>query len=103
MLDKQRLVTLKISRDERDASKAMSHSNIIEGKEGSWYHERSEQWPGQAFSIEIDKVLHQEQSKFQDVLVFKSKTYGNVLVLDGAIQCTERDEFSYVLLYGSTI
>jgi spermidine synthase len=27
--------------------------------------------------------------------VFNSKTYGNVLVLDGVIQCTERDEFSY--------
>ena len=24
-----------------------------------------------------------------------SKTYGKVLVLDGVIQCTERDEFSY--------
>lgn len=24
-----------------------------------------------------------------------STTYGNVLVLDGVIQCTERDEFSY--------
>lgn len=24
-----------------------------------------------------------------------SKTYGTVLVLDGVIQCTERDEFSY--------
>jgi spermidine synthase len=28
-------------------------------------------------------------------LVFKSKTYGNVLVLDGVIQVTERDEFAY--------
>lgn len=27
--------------------------------------------------------------------VFSSKTYGNVLVLDGVIQCTERDEFAY--------
>jgi len=27
--------------------------------------------------------------------VFKSTTYGHVLVLDGAIQLTERDEFSY--------
>ena len=26
---------------------------------------------------------------------FPSKSYGNVLVLDGVIQCTERDEFSY--------
>lgn len=24
-----------------------------------------------------------------------SKTYGNVLVLDGILQCTERDEFAY--------
>ncbi|KAK0413858.1 hypothetical protein QR680_007030 [Steinernema hermaphroditum] len=36
-----------------------------------------------------------QMSPYQDVLVFKSKTYGNVLVLDGVIQCTERDEFAY--------
>jgi spermidine synthase len=35
-----------------------------------------------------------EKSLFQDVLVFESATYGNVLVLDGAVQATERDEFS---------
>jgi len=29
------------------------------------------------------------------VLVFRSATYGNVLVLDGVIQVTERDEFAY--------
>jgi len=39
--------------------------------------------------------LHQQRSKYQDVLVFKSKTYGNVLVLDNCIQCTERDECAY--------
>jgi spermidine synthase len=27
--------------------------------------------------------------------VFKSKTYGNVMILDGVIQVTERDEFAY--------
>lgn len=27
--------------------------------------------------------------------VIFSETYGNVLVLDGVIQCTERDEFAY--------
>ena len=31
----------------------------------------------------------------QDVLVFESETYGNVLVLDHVIQATERDEFAY--------
>lgn len=52
-------------------------------------------WPGQCFSLKVDKVLFHEKSLYQDVLVFKSETYGNVLVLDGIIQCTERDEFSY--------
>lgn len=28
-------------------------------------------------------------------MVFRSKTYGHVLVLDGVIQLTERDEHSY--------
>ncbi|XP_078407520.1 spermidine synthase-like [Cetorhinus maximus] len=46
-------------------------------------------------SLEVDEVLYNQKSPFQDVVVFKSKTYGNVLVLDGVIQCTERDEFAY--------
>ncbi len=28
-------------------------------------------WPGQAFSLEIDKVLYHQRSLYQDVLVFK--------------------------------
>ncbi|UJR31785.1 hypothetical protein I4U23_019263 [Adineta vaga] len=61
-----------------------------------WFREtNSELWPGQEFAIEIDEILYQQRSKYQDILVFKSKTYGNVLVLDNCIQCTERDEFAY--------
>ncbi|VDN27850.1 unnamed protein product [Gongylonema pulchrum] len=62
---------------------------------GDCAEEKGALWPGQAFSLEVDQVLFHERSKYQDVLVFKSKTYGNVLVLDGVIQCTERDEFAY--------
>lgn len=46
-------------------------------------------------SLQVEEVLFHEKSKYQDVFVFKSSTYGNVLVLDGVIQCTQRDEFSY--------
>ncbi|KAF7797272.1 hypothetical protein EIP86_008467 [Pleurotus ostreatoroseus] len=46
-------------------------------------------------TLKVRKILHVEKSLYQDVLVFESETYGNVLVLDGVIQCTERDEFSY--------
>lgn len=65
--------------------------NIING----WYMEIGELWPGQAFSLKVKNILYEGKSKFQDVLVFESENYGNVLVLDGVIQVTERDEFSY--------
>ena len=64
-----------------------------------WFREISSQWPGQAMSLKVIKILHIEKSPYQDVLVFQSETYGNVLVLDGVIQCTERDEFSYVVRF----
>ncbi|KAI9530920.1 spermidine synthase isoform X2 [Gymnodraco acuticeps] len=60
-----------------------------------WFTESCALWPGQAMSLQVEEVLYHKKSDFQDVMVFKSKTYGNVLVLDGVIQCTERDEFSY--------
>lgn len=53
-------------------------------------------WPGQAMTLKVNQILHHEKSKYQDVLVFESSNHGNVLVLDNVIQCTERDEFSYV-------
>jgi len=64
---------------------------IIDG----WFHERGALWPGQAMSLEVKEVLYHGRSKFQDVLVFESTNNGRVLVLDGVIQVTERDEFAY--------
>ncbi|KAI0704764.1 saccharopine dehydrogenase [Earliella scabrosa] len=69
----------------------LTHPSIKDG----WFREISSQWPGQAMTLKVNKILHVEKSLYQDVLVFESETYGNVLVLDGVIQCTERDEFSY--------
>lgn len=73
----------------------MTISVLIKDPDG-WFREISSQWPGQAMTIKVTRILHVEKSLYQDVLVFESETYGNVLVLDGVIQCTERDEFSYV-------
>lgn len=64
--------------------------------EDGWFREISNMWPGQAMTLKVEEVLHHEKSKYQDVLIFKSTDYGMVLVLDNVIQCTERDEFSYV-------
>jgi spermidine synthase len=46
-------------------------------------------------SLKVKEVLDHHRSLYQDVLVFDSETFGKVLVLDGVIQVTERDEFSY--------
>ena len=54
-------------------------------------------------TLKVNKILHVEKSLYQDVLVFESETYGNVLVLDGVVQCTERDEFSYVSIHDDHI
>lgn len=73
----------------------MSEYNHPSIKDG-WFREISDKnFPGQAMTLKVDKVLFHTKSEFQDVLVFKSTHYGNVLVLDGIIQATERDEFAY--------
>lgn len=63
--------------------------------ENGWFYEANELWPGQAFGIRVKRILYQGKTMFQDVLVFESTDYGNVLVLDGVVQATERDEFAY--------
>ena len=45
--------------------------------------------------LEIQEMLLEQKTKYQDLKVFQSKTWGRVLVLDGVIQLTEKDEMSY--------
>ena len=45
--------------------------------------------------LKVKEPLHSERSDFQDILVFDSANHGRVLALDGVIQLTEWDEFSY--------
>ncbi|CAB3979816.1 Spermidine synthase [Paramuricea clavata] len=63
--------------------------------ENGWFAEISDLWYGQAMSFEVNKVLCHKKSQYQDILMFESKSHGNVLVLDSCVQCTDRDEFSY--------
>lgn len=61
----------------------------------NWFTEVCEMWPGGTFSFEVKEVLHKEKSKYQDILILDTTSFGRVLVLDGIIQCTQKDEFSY--------
>lgn len=60
-----------------------------------WFSEICPMGPGLALSIEIDRVLHKEQSPFQRIEVFETACHGRMLVLDGMIQLTQFDEFAY--------
>ncbi len=46
-------------------------------------------------SFAVQSVLFREQSEFQEVLVIDNPFFGEMLVLDGAVQMTTRDEFLY--------
>jgi spermidine synthase len=48
---------------------------------------------GQRFLVKQE--LARVQSDFQDIVIFDSFSHGRVMVLDGCIQITERDEFVY--------
>ncbi len=47
------------------------------------------------YGYEVEKVLYKGKSKFQDIMVFENPYFGNMLILDGTVQLTERDEFFY--------
>jgi spermidine synthase len=58
-----------------------------------WVNERLYPDWGQRFRV-IEKLAH-VRSDFQDILIFRSATHGRVMLLDGAVQITEADEFVY--------
>ena len=43
----------------------------------------------------VKDVLYEGRSKFQRIEIIRNKDYGRVLLLDGLVQTTERDEFYY--------
>ncbi len=45
--------------------------------------------------IRVDRVIHEGRTAFQDILIFENDFFGRVLVLDGIVQTTERDEPFY--------
>ncbi|KAJ7529066.1 hypothetical protein O6H91_15G032500 [Diphasiastrum complanatum] len=84
----------RIAREETAPLPGSARANLSTVMPG-WFSEISPMWPGEAHSLKVEKFLFEGKSDFQDVVVFESATYGKVLVLDGVIQLTERDECSY--------
>ena len=45
--------------------------------------------------LRIDEMLFEEKTDHQHLIIFHNAAFGRVLVLDGIVQTTERDEFIY--------
>ena len=67
------------------------------GVGAGWFSEVNEElWPGVALSLRArGPALYSRRSALQQIDVFESDSFGRVLLLDGVIQLTTRDEFSY--------
>ncbi|WP_421992793.1 polyamine aminopropyltransferase [Roseococcus sp.] len=59
----------------------------------SWVNESLYAEWGQRFAVK--RELARVKSDFQDIMIFESFTHGRVMMLDGVVQITERDEFVY--------
>jgi len=57
-----------------------------------WFTERSDNL---ALSLRHSGVVYQTQSPYQKIEVLNTAGYGRMLVLDGQIMCTEKDECVY--------
>lgn len=58
-----------------------------------WFSEKHTE--NAKFSIRVKEQVYSEQSPFQKIDVFETEEYGKVLVIDGIVMLTERDEFIY--------
>ena len=61
--------------------------------DGTWINETLYPDWGQRFRVR--RELARVRSRFQDIVVFESVSHGRVMLLDGAVQITEADEFVY--------
>lgn len=62
----------------------------------------SQQWfteifspSGSAFSLRTERKLAEVQSPFQHIEIYKTTDFGNLMVIDGVIMLTTRDNFLY--------
>ena len=58
-----------------------------------WFTEQQDE--DVRFSLKVSEVLVTKQSKYQRIDILKSTEFGKVLVLDGCLMITEKDEYVY--------
>ncbi len=59
-----------------------------------WFTEICEEC-GSAFSMALEARLHAEQTPYQRIEILETASYGTVMVIDGFVMLTDRDNFIY--------
>lgn len=60
----------------------------------SWFSELCEPC-GSAISLKLIRKLHEEQSPYQRLEIYETATFGHLMVIDGCVMLSQRDNFIY--------
>ena len=63
-------------------------------QEHSWFTEQHD-YSGSSIGFRVQRRLHAEQTPFQSIEIYESTDWGNVMVIDGCMMVTTRDNFLY--------
>lgn len=59
-----------------------------------WFTEICEE-AGSAFSLKVNRKLHEEQTPFQRIAIYETTDFGKLMVIDGFVMLADRDNFIY--------
>ncbi len=59
-----------------------------------WFTEVCKEF-GSAFALRIEECVHSEQTEFQKIEIYKTEKFGHLMVIDGFVMLTSRDNFLY--------
>ena len=59
-----------------------------------WFTEVADEF-GSAFSFKISERLHHEQSQYQTIDIYQTENFGKLMVIDGFVMLSSRDNFLY--------
>lgn len=70
------------------------HKDTLMSTQDNWYIERFEP-TGSAIGYRVEAKLDEVQSPFQKIEIYRTTDWGNLMLIDGAVMLTSRDNFLY--------
>ena len=89
-----RFLTKKLLKEDQLTIKEYGLSAMTKSKRKiSWFTDMA--YGDIQLSYRITNQLFKERSSYQEIIIVQSPTFGRILILDGIVQLTERDEYIY--------